>query len=103
MGAVPHRGGRPARRRIPREERMVLRALQGRHARHPRVPGLPARAAREPGAPALVAKHVDATAAIVTATNRFITGPIAKELGVPMLIATDIEEKDGVFTGKARG
>lgn len=55
------------------------------------------------GAPALVAKHVDATAAIVTATNRFITGPIAKELGVPMLIATDIEEKDGVFTGKARG
>jgi len=57
-----------------------------------------------PGAPALVAKHADATTAIVTATNRFITSPIAKELGVPMLIATDIEERpDGTFTGKPRG
>jgi len=56
-----------------------------------------------PGAPALIAKHADATTAIVTATNRFITGPIARELGVPTLIATDIEEKDGLFTGKPRG
>ena len=56
-----------------------------------------------PGAPALIAKHSDATTAIVTATNRFITQPIADELGVHQLIATDIEEKDGVFTGKPRG
>ena len=28
---------------------------------------------------------------------------IAAELGVPVLIATDIEETDGVFTGKSRG
>ena len=56
------------------------------------------------GAPALIAKHADATSAIVTATNRFITGPIAKELGVPKLIATDIEERpDGTFTGNPRG
>jgi len=56
-----------------------------------------------PKAPALIAKHSDAATAIVTATNRFITAPIAAELGVPKLIATDIEEVDGVFTGKPRG
>ena len=56
-----------------------------------------------PKAPALIAKHADALTAIVTATNRFITRPIADELGVATLIATDIEEVDGVFTGKPRG
>ncbi|HTS86410.1 MAG TPA: HAD family phosphatase [Usitatibacter sp.] len=57
-----------------------------------------------PGAPALIARHDGAATAIVTATNRFITGPIARELAVPKLIATDIEERaDGTFTGKPRG
>ena len=56
-----------------------------------------------PRAPDLIAKHWDALTAIVTATNRFITKPIADELGVPTLIATDIEEIDGVFTGKPCG
>jgi len=56
-----------------------------------------------PGAPELIAKHSDALTAIVTATNRFITQPIADELGVANLIATDIEEVDGTFTGKPRG
>ena len=56
-----------------------------------------------PKAPALIARHSDALTAIVTATNRFITAPIASELGVPNLIATDIEEVDGAFTGKPRG
>jgi HAD superfamily hydrolase (TIGR01490 family) len=56
-----------------------------------------------PRAPQLIARHADADTAIVTATNRFITAPIAAELGVPTLIATDIEEVDGVFTGKPRG
>jgi HAD superfamily hydrolase (TIGR01490 family) len=56
-----------------------------------------------PKAPELIAKHSDALTAIVTATNRFITRPIADELGVRDLIATDIEEVDGTFTGKARG
>jgi HAD superfamily hydrolase (TIGR01490 family) len=54
-------------------------------------------------APELIARHADGLTAIVTATNRFITAPIAAELGVPNLIATDIEEVDGVFTGKPRG
>ena len=56
-----------------------------------------------PGAPQLIATHSDALTAIVTATNRFITRPIADELGVRDLIATDIEEVDGAFTGKPRG
>jgi HAD superfamily hydrolase (TIGR01490 family) len=56
-----------------------------------------------PKAKELIARHADATKAIVTATNRFITAPIAAELGIPYLIATDIEECDGVFTGKPRG
>ncbi len=56
-----------------------------------------------PRAPELIAKHADGLTAIVTATNRFITRPIADALGVATLIATDIEEIDGVFTGKPRG
>ena len=56
-----------------------------------------------PRAAALVARHRDALTAIVTATNRFITAPIARELGIPNLIATDIEEVGGRFTGKPRG
>ena len=56
-----------------------------------------------PKAVELVASHRDALTAIITATNRFITSPIARELGVENLIATDIEEVDGVFTGRPRG
>ncbi len=56
-----------------------------------------------PKAAELIASHADALTAIVTATNRFITAPIAAELGVPNLLATDIEEVEGLFTGKARG
>jgi HAD superfamily hydrolase (TIGR01490 family) len=51
----------------------------------------------------LVAQHADALTAIVTATNSFITRPIAAELGVPNLIATDIEEVEGLYTGKPCG
>mgnify|MGYP001099308875 FL=1 len=42
--------------------------------------------------------------AIVTATNRFVTGPIAAELGVPHLIASEPEElPDGRFTARPAG
>ncbi|MFM9968115.1 MAG: HAD family hydrolase [Burkholderiales bacterium] len=41
--------------------------------------------------------------AIVTATNSFITAPIAAAFGVPHLIATVPEERDGQFTGKPAG
>lgn len=41
---------------------------------------------------------------IITATNRFITGPIARELGVTHLIAVELEEDEqGNFTGKPTG
>ncbi len=56
-----------------------------------------------PKAVELIASHAGAQKAIVTATNRFITAPIARELGIANLIATDIEEVDGAFTGKPRG
>ena len=44
------------------------------------------------------------TLLIITATNRFITGPIAAELGVEHLIATEAEiGADGRYTGKPTG
>lgn len=54
---------------------------------------------------ALVAKHKDAgdMCVIITATNSFVTAPIAREFGVENLIATDPEEKDGEFTGRVAG
>jgi HAD superfamily hydrolase (TIGR01490 family) len=48
----------------------------------------------------LVGRHRGDLCAIVTATNRFVTGPIAREFGVEHLIATEPEERDGEFTGQ---
>lgn len=42
-------------------------------------------------------------AAIITATNSFVTLPIARELGVPHLIATEPEQVAGEFTGQVTG
>jgi HAD superfamily hydrolase (TIGR01490 family) len=36
---------------------------------------------------------------IITATNRFITGPIAERYAVPHLLATEPEIRDGEYTG----
>ena len=59
------------------------------------------------GAPAraLVRRHLDegSLAAIVTATNSFVTGPIAGEFGIAHLIATIPAQQEGAFTGKPRG
>ena len=54
---------------------------------------------------ALVKKHQgDADLlAIITATNRFVTAPIAREFGIENLIATEVEEIDGRFTGRGTG
>jgi HAD superfamily hydrolase (TIGR01490 family) len=41
--------------------------------------------------------------AIVTATNDFITTPITREFGVPHLIATIAEQKNGLYTGRIHG
>ena len=59
------------------------------------------------GAPAreLVARHRAAgdLCAIVTATNSFVTGPIAQAFDIPHLIATVAAHHGGNFTGSARG
>lgn len=43
------------------------------------------------------------TLLIITATNRFITGPIAERLGVDHLIAVEPEILDGRYTGRVSG
>lgn len=40
---------------------------------------------------------------IITATNRFITAPIAEQLGVAHLLATEPELVDGRYTGRTVG
>lgn len=59
-----------------------------------------------PRAEALVADHRERghTLMIITATNDFITAPIAERLGVPHLIATRAERDDnGFYTGRVAG
>ena len=58
-----------------------------------------------PKAQALVKQHLDsgAVVAIVTATNSFVTGPIARAFGIPHLVATIPAQENGAFTGKPRG
>jgi HAD superfamily hydrolase (TIGR01490 family) len=53
----------------------------------------------------LVARHLGSGAlcAVVTATNSFVTAPIARELGVPHLVATEPETRGGAFTGRPAG
>jgi HAD superfamily hydrolase (TIGR01490 family) len=51
---------------------------------------------------ALLAEHHKAgdRVVIITATNRFITAPIAARLGVETLLATECEMIDGRYTGR---
>lgn len=53
----------------------------------------------------LVASHRAAgdICVIITATNSFVTAPIAKEYDVEFLIATEPEHLDGEFTGRVAG
>ena len=53
----------------------------------------------------LVERHRRAgdTLVVITATNSFVTGPIAAALGVPHLIATEPEMRDGRYTGEVAG
>jgi HAD superfamily hydrolase (TIGR01490 family) len=41
--------------------------------------------------------------ALVTATNAFVTAPIARAFGIEHLVATGIEEVGGAFTGRPHG
>jgi len=56
-----------------------------------------------PGARRLIEQHGDAVKVVVTATNTFVTRPIAEALGVTNLVATGLEESGGRFTGRTVG
>ncbi len=58
-----------------------------------------------PAARALVRRHQAAgeLCAIITATNSFVTAPIAREFGVEHLVATEPERREGRFTGRVAG
>ncbi|MES9931489.1 MAG: HAD family hydrolase [Candidatus Sedimenticola sp. PURPLELP] len=53
----------------------------------------------------LISRHRKAgdTLMIITATNAFVTAPIALQLGIENLIATDPEMVDGRYTGEVEG
>jgi len=54
---------------------------------------------------ALVREHVAAghVVVLITATNRFLVEPIAEELGIPHVLATEPEQHEGRFTGAVVG
>jgi HAD superfamily hydrolase (TIGR01490 family) len=52
---------------------------------------------------ALVGQHRGDLCAVITATNSFVTAPIAREFGVAHLIATEPEHRNGEFTGGVDG
>ncbi|MGO1762815.1 MAG: HAD family hydrolase [Halomonadaceae bacterium] len=58
-----------------------------------------------PKAEELLARHRTQgdTLLIITATNRFITAPIAERLGVDNLIAVNPEVREGRYTGRVSG
>ncbi len=58
-----------------------------------------------PKAVELVARHAESgdLCAVVTATNSFVTAPIAREFGIPNLIATEPEREGRRFTGRVAG
>jgi HAD superfamily hydrolase (TIGR01490 family) len=51
----------------------------------------------------LIAQHRADLCAIVTATNSFVTAPIAREFGIDHLIATEPAHLNGEFTGEVAG
>ena len=56
-----------------------------------------------PAARALVERYRDDLRVIISATNTFVTAPIAAEFGIADLIATEPEERAGEFTGGVSG
>lgn len=81
---------------LPREQRAALHAKFMESFVEPMM---------LPAALALLKKHRDAGdfCLIMTATNRYVTEPIAERLGVDALIATELETVDDCFTGKVAG
>lgn len=82
--------------RLPAAE---LETMRARYIQQKIVPIVP-RPARE-----LLRRHREQGdfLLIITATNRFVTEPIAELLGVDHLLATDPEMRDGRYTGRVAG
>jgi HAD superfamily hydrolase (TIGR01490 family) len=51
----------------------------------------------------LVLRHARDLSAVITATNSFVTRPIASAFGIEHLIATEPEAANGAFTGRVAG
>ncbi len=86
-------------RPLAQHDLTTLHALRERFMREKIVPIM------LPKARALIESHRERghDLLIISATNRFITGPIAAAYGVPGLLASELEMKDGRYTGKVAG
>ena len=76
------------------------RVLDDWHRRFMREKILPL---MRPGAKELLEHHRADLRVIITATNSFVTAPIAREFGVDNLIATEPAQVGGEFTGEVSG
>ncbi len=87
-------------------EAVVQRGPEAATAAHARFMDEVIRPAMRPAAIELVRRHQDAgdVVVITSATNEFVTRPIAQAFGVSELIATELERgPDGWFTGNVLG
>ena len=87
-------------------EAVVQRGPEAAAAAHARFMDEVIRPAMKPQAIALVQQHLDAgdVVVITSATNEFVTRPIAQAFGVSTLIATELErDANGWFTGGVQG
>ncbi len=82
---------------LSRHPRQVLDEWHRRYMQVKIVPMM-RQSARE-----LVARHRADLCAVVTATNSFVTAPIAREFGIEHLIATEPAHVNGEFTGGVDG
>lgn len=82
---------------LSQHPRKVLDAWHGEYMRERILPMI------RDSARALVDKHRGEVRVIITATNSFVTAPIARAFGIEHLIATEPEVRDGVFTGGVSG
>jgi HAD superfamily hydrolase (TIGR01490 family) len=82
---------------LARHPRRVLDAWHAEYMRKKIMPMM------RQSACALVERHRGDLCAIVTATNSFVTAPIARAFGVEHLIATEPAQAGGEFTGEVTG
>ena len=85
---------------------VVQRGAAAAMAAHQRFMDEVIRPAMKPAALALVQQHLDAgdTVVITSATNEFVTRPIAQAFGVQHLLATElVRDGSGWFTGEIDG